>query len=93
MFSQLKSTGSFGEKVARRLEVQYRMGDGYLDTPNAEVQQAGVVADPLKLTAETADEMRLLAVYRMCDDRGRRQINSLVEILASQIKPSVRNDG
>jgi len=32
LFSQLKSNGSFGEKVARRLEEQYRMGTGYLDT-------------------------------------------------------------
>ena len=32
LFSQLKSTGSFGEKVARRLEEQYKMGAFYLDT-------------------------------------------------------------
>lgn len=31
LFSQLKTTGSFGEKVARRLEEQYRMGAGFLD--------------------------------------------------------------
>lgn len=31
LFSQLKSSGSFGEKVARRLEEAYRMGTGYLD--------------------------------------------------------------
>lgn len=31
LFSQLKSNGSFGERVARRLEQQYKMGDGYLD--------------------------------------------------------------
>jgi phage repressor protein C with HTH and peptisase S24 domain len=33
MFSQLKAHGSFGEKVARRLEVDYKMGPGYLDKP------------------------------------------------------------
>ncbi len=33
LFSQLKSTGSFGERVARRLEDQYKMGAGYLDRP------------------------------------------------------------
>lgn len=33
LFSQLKSTGSFGERVARRLEQQYKMGAGYLDAP------------------------------------------------------------
>lgn len=31
LFSQLKGTGSFGERVARRLERQYAMGDGFLD--------------------------------------------------------------
>lgn len=33
LFSQLKGTGSFGEKVARRLELKYEMGVGYLDRP------------------------------------------------------------
>lgn len=33
LFSQLKGDGSFGEKVARRLEKSYKMGDGFLDTP------------------------------------------------------------
>lgn len=34
-FSQLVSgIASFGEKSARRLEKDYRMGDFYLDTPN-----------------------------------------------------------
>jgi len=31
LFSQLKANGSFGERVARRLEADYKMGDGYLD--------------------------------------------------------------
>jgi len=33
LFSQLKGTGSFGERVARRLESDYGMGAGYLDRP------------------------------------------------------------
>ncbi|MDN4057145.1 S24 family peptidase [Massilia sp. YIM B02769] len=32
-FSQLQKDASFGERVARRLEQQYKMGVGYLDTP------------------------------------------------------------
>jgi hypothetical protein len=32
LFSQLKGTGSFGERVARRLEKDYGMGVGFLDT-------------------------------------------------------------
>lgn len=31
MFSQLKANGSFGERVARRLEADYKMGEGFLD--------------------------------------------------------------
>lgn len=31
LFSQLKGGGSFGERVARRLEKQYGMGVGFLD--------------------------------------------------------------
>lgn len=42
LFSQLKATGSFGEKVARRLEQQYRMGDGYLDTPVIDVPKSNI---------------------------------------------------
>lgn len=32
LFSQLKGGASFGERVARRLEVDYGMGVGFLDT-------------------------------------------------------------
>ncbi|WP_231753056.1 MULTISPECIES: S24 family peptidase [Burkholderia] len=32
-FSQLLGGGSFGERAARRLERDYEMGEGYLDTP------------------------------------------------------------
>lgn len=42
LFSQLKSNGSFGERVARRLEVQYDMGIGFLD------REAGASAVPPK---------------------------------------------
>lgn len=31
LFSQLKANGSFGERVARRLEADYKMGEGFLD--------------------------------------------------------------
>ena len=36
LFSQLKANGSFGERVARRLEEQYKMGAGFLDKPASE---------------------------------------------------------
>lgn len=53
LFSQLKGSGSFGEKVARRLESEYNMGAGYLDRPidpNAAVQATGAKAAYVKST-------------------------------------------
>jgi len=51
LFSQLKSNGSFGERVARRLEEQYKMGAGYLDRPPGEpaLAAANQATDPLQL--------------------------------------------
>lgn len=43
LFSQLKSNGSFGERVARRLEEQYAMGAGFLDRDPDEASE-GVAA-------------------------------------------------
>lgn len=52
LFSQLKGTGSFGERVARRLERDYGMGDGYLDgivnSPNTG-QKVPLTAEALNL--------------------------------------------
>lgn len=45
LFSQLKSTGSFGERVARRLEDQYRMGYGFLDRASGGVQPGAARED------------------------------------------------
>jgi hypothetical protein len=43
LFSQLKANGSFGERVARRLEAEYKMGDGYLDSDPDGPPQSGNV--------------------------------------------------
>lgn len=40
---------------------------------------SGGLADALKLTCETAPEMRLLSVYRLTNDDGRAAIDSIVE--------------
>ena len=64
LFSQLKSTGSFGEKVARRLERQYKMGDHYLDT-------AGI-------DALTPQEIELLRMFRVVDDEARSLVMTVV---------------
>lgn len=64
-FSQLKATASFGERVARRLEREYRMGDGYLDTPIEAFRPtpAGIIAlhpeDPLPEGVIAVPESRI----------------------------------
>lgn len=62
-FSQLVSgTASFGEKAARRLEQQYGMEDGYLDSPmEAEIKLRPDPREPARQAAERLDKiMRLL---------------------------------
>lgn len=50
LFSQLKAGLSFGERVARRLEQQYGMGEGYLDRdPAAQATPEDKALDPLTL--------------------------------------------
>lgn len=82
LFSQLKGGASFGEKLARRLEADYRMGDRYLDTPDAKPICEGEpkgAAESLGLAAETAAELRLLSVYRLADARERLAIDNVVD--------------
>lgn len=52
LFSQLKSNGSFGEKVARRLEDDYKMGAGYLDQPPGTHQISQAAANETRNIAE-----------------------------------------
>lgn len=60
LFSQLKANGSFGERVARRLEAEYRMGDGYLDRPpgpiTPEVYERELVAGAMKVFGVSKDD-------------------------------------
>lgn len=49
-FSQVISgTAPIGERAARRLERDYRMGDGYLDQPGAEATDTPVPSEPMPL--------------------------------------------
>jgi hypothetical protein len=97
MFSQLQSTGSFGEKVARRLEDQYKMGHLYLDTADAKVvvqaAKSGALADSLKLTCETARELRLLSVYRLANQDQRRLIDIAVDEVGGLLDMRSRDHG
>jgi hypothetical protein len=58
LFSQLKGgTTPFGEKLARRLEIDYRMGVGYLDGPEDGEKKADSLPAP---TLKDVSEMVLL---------------------------------
>jgi hypothetical protein len=91
LFTQLKGDLSFGEKLARRLEAQYKMGEHYLDTPGADTQPPPVapertaISGSLSLTVETAAEMRLLSVYRMANKDGRDAIDAAVELIRARL--------
>lgn len=66
LFSQLKANGSFGERVARRLEADYRMGEGYLDRP------AGPITSEEYGRELLAGSMRVFGVQK--DDASHTQI-------------------
>jgi hypothetical protein len=90
LFSQLKGTGSFGEKVARRLEEDYKMGHKYLDTedavpPSNKPVTGGVLSRALSRLVETPDELELLAVYRLSRDDERKAIDRLVSVIRSRL--------
>ncbi|MBV6321948.1 hypothetical protein [Duganella violaceipulchra] len=81
LFSQLRGDGSFGEKVARRLEEKYKMGAGYLDTPDG-VEYVRPVEPPRESPASRApfyawlneEEMHLVTLFRTTSERGQRDI-------------------
>jgi SOS-response transcriptional repressor LexA len=69
LFSQLKANGSFGERVARRLEADYRMGDGYLDRPIGELTSSeypkSIVGDSMRVVAVEKDDARLTQIMKV----------------------------
>lgn len=86
LFSQLKADGSFGERVARRLEEQYRMGPGYLDQDlgaageEFKQQQGEVIRGRAAAPEESADEMlrrvtEMIDTYRLASPTDRQRID------------------
>jgi len=85
LFSQLKADGSFGERVARRLEEQYRMGAGYLDRdlegdkPQPKVKESqGAANDGAGADELLARAVELLETYRSAGPADRDRIDRLV---------------
>jgi phage repressor protein C with HTH and peptisase S24 domain len=92
LFSQLKSNGSFGERVARRLEEQYRMGAGYLDQPpgprpsgqsaaaNESKSLGELVPGSMRVRAIDADDPSLTQIMKV-------KINVQAGITGFQVEP------
>lgn len=58
----------------------------WLDTGEGEMRLAGAsagggLADSLKLTVETAAELRLLTIYRLADGHGKGAIDDVVDLV------------
>jgi hypothetical protein len=95
LFSQLKADGSFGERVARRLEEQYRMGAGFLDRDPAAPQAAQSEAPqqdaaPLEGGGKVAAELLALAAemietYRLASPTDRQRIDFIFREVRSRI--------
>jgi hypothetical protein len=86
LFSQIQSpTGSFGEKVARRLENDYKMGHLYLDTPlgasgtKVNVELIPVGEDLLRRVSE------IVTVYSRANARERDAIEKAVAAIRKSI--------
>lgn len=81
LFSQLKKeTTSFGEKVARRLEAEYGMGEGFLDRPSNSKPENREEKRPLSGQAE-----QLISWIRRLDglgDKAPEIFGHMSEILA-----------
>ena len=66
LFSQLKANGSFGERVARRLERDYRMSDGFLDRdPNAPSAEAAIPSGMMAVHAVEANDPSLTQIMKV----------------------------
>lgn len=69
LFSQLKANGSFGERVARRLEADYKMGDGFLDrdpdaTPSLD-ELRKLVPDARRVHASGPDDPSMTQIMKV----------------------------
>jgi hypothetical protein len=92
-FSQLiAGTASFGEKAAARLEAQYNMGNGYLDTPIPSAESNAFpkdhLKDLLKADPQKGLEEMLLNCYRGCKGEDRDLLLSIANQLFARAKPN-----
>lgn len=83
----LSGKSSFGEKAARRLEVAYGMGDGYLDGRRGVTQ--AVAGEAREEHGLSTDEQTLLSQYRAASPRWRLAITLLSMVSTSDSQDEV----
>lgn len=81
-FSQLLKDQSFGERVARRLERQYGMGEGFLDSPVPETTFNSPKRSQKEALSEDASVL-IKAIHRLdgLSDPARKLFPVLVQML------------
>lgn len=96
-FSQLINGASFGEKAARRIERDYKMGEGYLDRPlvlEGESTAKHEVPPPerMELSWVTYRELRLLTQFREATERGKETIDMAAEVAEKSAPVALRRN-
>jgi hypothetical protein len=92
-FSQLLlGTSTMGERAARRIEAEYNMGAGYLDTPLEKVgadreAKAGPEPERMDLVWVTPREMQILTAFRASSERGKASMEVSAEVSEKERSP------
>jgi hypothetical protein len=93
-FSQLMlGTTSIGERAARRIEVSYKMGVGYLDNPaipDLSGRKLPELPGGSTLVRVDAAELYLLGLFRECDERGQESMLDAGEVSEKRSLTGIR---
>lgn len=94
-FSQLLSGASFGERAARRLEEQYKMGAGYLDRDPGEAVAAAPQDSPFIDADSPVDGARPVRVGDMADTVAipRVKLRLRAGVAGFDTEPDLAGDG
>jgi hypothetical protein len=79
LFSQIKAGGSFGERLARRLEADYGMGSGFLDSD--EGIDSSNTSQKVPLTADALNLIQWITRLDAISDPARKMFPMITGIL------------
>lgn len=79
LFSQIKAGGSFGERLARRLEADYGMGSGFLDSDDG--IDSSNTGQKVPLTAEALNLIQWITRLDATSDPARKMFPLIAGIL------------